>query len=534
MKKYIALIFLFAPLYGTSSVLPDNIYFKAMQAEMNRTKKLLHVKGSEKPFYIVYRLARHRGQTFSAEMGVPYARAEEKPSSGVSMAVYMYAGDAKQNSSGYVDNYYGYRVLSATSGDSYEALRQNLWQLTDLEYIKASTLAEKKQAYKRRKNLQQEPPDFSEAPAASFVEEITPFHPQDKKIYTQLVSELSAKGKELPYLERYSVVVSFKQIERYFLDSKQNFYQYQIPNNEVRFSAQFRNKDGYKQSFQLEESLPVDTTQVAAFIQKKSDEFLTYIRQQYNAVKAEPYIGPVLFKSEAASGLFNSLFIQNVRNTKPLLSAQREIDSSAGLFKDKLNMRVISPLFNVFDRPQARQYKGRTLSGFMPVDAEGVKAQELQLVENGKLKTLPTMRSLIQGQTRSNGHARSGTQMPRANVTNVFFEPTQTYTSEQLEEKLLQRCRELGLEYGYIFHSFPSIIAQRIYVDDGHKENVYGIKLEGITPRSLRDIVAAGEDSEVSLNGNVSIIAPSVLVEEIEFVPSQQKPDRPPFVPLPK
>ena len=175
------------------------------------------------------------------------------------------------------------------------------------------------------------------------------------------------------------------------------------------------------------------------------------IAQQRSAKKAEPYIGPVLFMPEAAAGFFQQLFVNNIRHSKPLLSAGSETDASAGIFKDKLNMRVISPMFEVFDRPQMRQYQGVPLAGFMPVDGEGVQAQELHLVENGKLKNLPTIRSLIKGQTRSNGHARSANTYPRANVTNVFFEPTRAVSAKLLEEKLLQRCRELGLEYGYIF-----------------------------------------------------------------------------------
>ena len=197
-------------------------------------------------------------------------------------------------------------------------------------------------------------------------------------------------------------------------------------------------------------------------------------------------------------------------------------------------MRVLSPLFDVFDRPLQRQYQGSVLAGFMPVDAEGVAAQPLQLVKSGKLQALPTMRSLIKGQTKSNGHARSTTQYPRADVTNVFFEPSEAVSTEELEAKLLQRCRELGLEYGYIFYSFPHIMADRIYTADGHKEPIYGIKLDGLTARSLRDIWAAGTDNEVTSFGNKSIITPSILVDEIEVVPTQQKPDRKPFVPLPK
>ncbi len=535
MKKWLGIFCLCLLVQSAGATeLPDNIYFRAMQAEMNRTKKHLHVEGSAKPLYIVYRIAHQEGQHFSADMGQLYKTSGRDPISGVGMAVYMYAGDQKHNSSGFVDDHYPYTVLSGRGGDSEEALRQNLWQLTDLEYIKASNLAEKKEAYRRRKNLGEEPNDFSTAPHASYVQDIQPFVPYPAAPFEALVQELSAEGKKWPYLEQYEVSVQLGQVARYFLDSEGNFYQIQVPANEVTLVASFRNTDGYKRSLQANYPLPLDISKAEEFIRAKATEFLQQVSQQRTAKKAEPYIGPVLFMPEAAAGFFQQLFIKNIRNSKPLLSARSETDASAGLFKDKVGMRVMSPVFEVFDRPQAREYQGFALAGFMPVDAEGVQAQELHLVENGKLKTLPTIRSLIKDQSRSNGHARSASAYPRANVTNVFFEPTSAVSPELLEEKLLQRCRELGLEYGYIFHSFPYVLAERIYTADGHKEAVYGIKLDGLTARSLRDIAAAGTDAQSINSGNISVITPSILVDEIEMVPTQQKPDRAPFVSLPK
>ena len=96
--------------------------------------------------------------------------------------------------------------------------------------------------------------------------------------------------------------------------------------------------------------------------------------------------------------------------------------------------------------PQLREYDGRTLPAFMPLDDEGVESQELQLVQSGKLLALPTIRSLVKGQKQSNGHARmSSRTLPRAVLTNVFFTPKTSLTQEELEQKLLDRCRELGL-----------------------------------------------------------------------------------------
>lgn len=90
----------------------------------------------------------------------------------------------------------------------------------------------------------------------------------------------------------------------------------------------------------------------------------------------------------------------------------------------------------------------------MPVDDEGVPAQELQLVKGGKLIALPQARGVSQKGQKSNGRARMFIEWPRADVTNLFFVPKQALSAEAMEEKLLARCRELDLPYCYILPSW--------------------------------------------------------------------------------
>ena len=115
---------------------------------------------------------------------------------------------------------------------------------------------------------------------------------------------------------------------------------------------------------------------------------------------------------------------------------------------------------------------------------------------------------------------------------------------QELEQKLLDRCRELDLEYGYIVESMPNVTDElpnitRLYVKDGRKEQVYGAKLQNFTSRSLRDILAAGDDETIfnlpeGADPARSFIVPSLLVDEVELVPTGKHPDRKPFVSRPK
>jgi len=544
MKKYSYLILTL--LWGASLAavnLPDNIYFHAMQDEMARTKKELHVKGSAKPFYIAYRLLRPQiTQEFAADLGQPYPLQNPVSFNGVTVSVYIYAGDKKNNSSGYEDDYYARTVLAGRTADSYASLRDALWQLTDLEYVKASNVADKKAAYKRRKNLTREPTDFSAAPKSSFVEEIPPLNLPPEAELEALVQKLSNQSAQYPYLEKYRVVLRFAQSAEYFLDSEDNFYQKYVPASQMILQALWHTRAGYEEKSSAVFALP--TENIAGFAREKSNAFLQQVARSYQAQKGAAYLGPVLLMPYAAAGYLNQFFVKNVRYAKPLLSAVRETDPSAGKFRDKLGMRVISPLFSVFDRPLARVYQTEPLAGFMPVDGEGVTAQELQLVANGKLITLPSARSLMAGQKQSNGHGRLGNVYPRATVTNVFFEAKNALAHDQLEKELLARCREQELDYCYIFHVFPGqpgadqlATAERIYTTDGHKESIYGLEWSEVSSGSLRDIWASGDKNEVfstAENGvSWSVVAPGLLIDNIELMPTQRKPDQKPFVSLP-
>lgn len=548
MKKYLSLFLLMLCLPLCAATLPDNMYFRAMNDEMKRTQKELRVKGSPKPFFTAYKVAYSTAQRFSAQFGAPYD-SFALPQTNLEAAVYIYAGDGKNNSSGFVNDAYYYNPTSTdTIPLSYDGLRRFLWRLTDLAYVEASNSYEKKEAYKRQKNIKDNLPDFSKSPKASYVKDIPAFPTLDVKQYQQAVNDLSLLGKQLPYLEHFRVTLDVSQQDIFFLDSEGDFYQYSVPSVYFSLSAALRNQAGYTENVSDTVPLVWGKDLDRDFMLEKTQQFLTRLQDTYAAKKPEPYLGPVLLEPKAAGGFFYYLFVRNANHSKSLLSAQAETDGTAGQFKDKLGMRVMSNLLDVYDRPQEAFYKGQPLQGFMPVDDEGVLAQELQLVQGGKLLTLPTVRSPIEGQKQSNGHARmSGETYPRAALSNVFFEPKQPLGEQEMEEKLLQRCRDLELDYCYILPRFPALgggqgelsFAWRIYSKDGHKEPVYGLRLTGVTTRSLRDILAAGDDVEVSyfVDGNTrvasSVVAPSLVVDEIEILPTQRKPDRAPFVPLP-
>jgi len=534
MKRIFLFLIVVLGINLSAEKLPDNIYFRAMNDEMQRSKKQLRIKDNAKPLYIGYAVRTTPSQTFSAAMGSlwPY-QDPTKSTVNPQVSVYMYSGDVQNNSSGYKPEG-GVYVAQVSTQDSYESLRNALWRLSDAEYISSSKLAEEKAAVKQKMQEGNFEPEFSKAPAAHFVEPIASFVPRNPAIYQPLVQALSAEGNKYPYIEMYTASISFSQRNRYFLDSEGNFFQRGIAENIVSFAAEFRNKDGYKINQLRSYPLPIDESKIEAFVREKSAEFLQNVVLSYSAQKAEFYAGPVLLKPAAASFFLSVLFTSNIIQTKATLAPSGY--KSINQLVHKINHRIMTPVLEVFDRPMERSFNGFVLRGFTPVDDEGVAPKPLHIIEGGKLKELPTVRSLIKGQKQSNGHAlRMGSSYPVAYYTNLFFEPTRPLTATQLEQKLLELCREQELEYCYIIHQGEGVsgLAEKIYVSDGHKEPVYGftMQISSDQMRPLRDIVAAGDDA--TLVGSYDRVVPSLLVNDMELLPIEKKPDRKPFVKKP-
>jgi hypothetical protein len=211
------------------------------------------------------------------------------------------------------------------------------------------------------------------------------------------------------------------------------------------------------------------------------------------------------------------------------------------------------------------------------VDDEGVPDQKMQLVEKGVLKDFLRTRQPVRGYSDSNGHARvNGSYGAEgATPTNLVIRASETSPISELKKKLIDLIQQRGLPYGMIVRKldFPSsapadearriiaaagggsahpvampLYAYRLYVD-GHEELVRGERFRGINARSLKDILAAGDDS-VTFNylengapfallgfggssAQVSIVAPSVLIDDLEMVKVDDELPKLPIVPSP-
>jgi len=227
-------------------------------------------------------------------------------------------------------------------------------------------------------------------------------------------------------------------------------------------------------------------------------------------------------------------------------------------------------MFNVTDDPTLPMF------GQQSADDEGVESKPLSLVEKGVLKDFLRTRQPVRGYSDSNGRAgisgSFGGEVP--SPTNLLIRSTETSSVSDLKKKLIDLCEQRGLPYGIVVRKldFPStapidearrilaansgsgqavsipLYVYRLYLD-GHEELVRGERFRGINARSLKDILAAGDDTNAfnyldngapfallgfgSSSAQVTVAAPSVLIDDLELTKVDDELPKLPLVPSP-
>ena len=534
MKKNILLGILLIVLPLAVQSLPNHPFFNAMNDEMQRTMQKLQLQGSPRPYYVVYKLEKNiQPVGVGASLGEVTIRQIREPFTKAN--VLLSAGDAQRDSFGMEQSYWNWQ---RSVGNSYEDVRHVLWGLTNDAYLQASRWYENKQSYLRKKEAHQSFPDFIVGKQGSYTDKEIPMPAVDVSMLEELAKRLTAQGMKFSFVEQFDIWINPTQYQTFWLNNlganAYINYNYMF----VELDLRFRTKAGFERK--INKSWLLDAQEDwKEELEQRVKKVLTRMEKMHASQEGTAYIGPVLLSSEAANNLWYEAFVKNMMEFGTVITADGK-EKSGGSFKDKLGLRVVAPSIDVYDKPFLRTYNRSMVVGFSPLDDEGVVPQELTLVKDGYLREIPTSSRPFKEGVRTNGHGFAMRSFPREYLSNVVIEPHQPLTQEELERKLLEMCRAQELEYGYILYGLNDgddgvPLAERIYVSDGHKEPVYGLRIEtGIGPRLLRDIHAAGDQKSVARSKDSQVIlSPALLLEEMELVPTNKKPDRKPFVPKP-
>jgi predicted Zn-dependent protease len=212
----------------------------------------------------------------------------------------------------------------------------------------------------------------------------------------------------------------------------------------------------------------------------------------------------------------------------------------------------------VFD-PTLQSLGNSNLFGSYAFDDEGVKAQRVEAVKDGVLKTFLMSRTPVAGFPTSNGHGRKQPGLdPVSRQSNLLVLSEKTVSEEELRRMLIDEVKKQGKPYGLRFEQvtggftttgrsgFQSfkvipVIVYKVYPDGRPDEMVRGVDIVGTPLASFSRIVATSDKTEV-FNGYcgaesgqvpVSAASPSLLISEIEVQRKQKSDDRPPILPAP-
>ncbi|HLW76432.1 MAG TPA: metallopeptidase TldD-related protein, partial [Bryobacteraceae bacterium] len=504
----------------------DDPILRAMRDEMDRSRQLRVVGGGDDtPYFFSYELS--DGDTFrvTASLGALISANRNRLRA---PAVDVRVGSYDFDNTGHI--YSGIYTGSRLGGswpldDNYATMRESLWLSTDRAYKTAVESMSRKRAALNSANAPTEKiPDFSQAEPVKNIEKL-----QHKKIdeaaWTGRAVRLSGIFSGMPEVLSSSVNLEIIEGATYFVTSEGTALRYPDSVAWMNARAEGQASDGMLVRGAVEFAAD-DFDQLApeAEMQTKIHGLAEDVSALAKAPAGESFSGPTLFEPQAAAQLLAQLIGSNVAITrKPLAEPGRTVNFLPSEFESKIGSRVLPDWMDITDDPTLSTWNGKTLAGYSPYDLEGVPGKPVSLVEKGVLKNFLTTRQPVKGFPSSNGHARMsgayGTHS--AAITNMFVKASQSEPLADLKKKLIDMCKERGKPYGMLVRRLdypfsasvaelrsliqagaqsggrpvsPPMMVYRVY-PDGREELVRGLRFQGVSARSLRDVLAASKET---------------------------------------
>jgi predicted Zn-dependent protease len=561
----------------------EDVLLKALKDEMNRSMEKLQLKDMEKPYYIEYAVEDAETFVIKAVFG---AIVESDHDRSRLLRVGLRVGSYDLDNSEFAGGSSPYSMIGGRPAqlvleDDYAALRHDMWLTTDRAYKQALEQLAAKRSFIKTKVQPEEIPDFSREEATKTIASKR-LLTLDKKKWKEALRRLSAIFREFPVIYDSSISLNVRFSHKYFINSEGTVSHQpaNLVSLYVRAATQASDGMGLKHfvpSYGTNlEQLPSEK-EMAASIRKMAEE-LTALT---SAPVLEKYLGPVLVTGQAAGELFAQVLAPQLSGHRPPLMEQQQMAAmmTESKLASRLNRRVLPSFFTVVDDPTQKTYEKHQLIGSYQVDDQGVPARSVTLIERGVLKTLLMSRRPSKEISQSNGHGRAmQIGSPSVQIGNLFVQTNEGKSFVELKQELIDLCQDQGLSYGLLIKQFdnpiitgrefslssfsrrgpqqeivtPPILVYKVFVEDGREELVRGVIVAEMSVRMLRDIVAVGKDYYVNnkltagsgimglffsyafrlgeagaLGIPTTVIAPSVLIEEVELKKpggAQQKP----------
>ena len=570
---------------------------QAMRDEMARAKTRLELKIPNidkpvRPYYLEYRLLDLEVREVVAEFGTLFTSTHVRNRF---MDVEARVGSYKLDSSNFVSDE-GFRGFIGPTGSvgidrDYDSLRQDLWIATDQAFKEAVETYSRKQAYLSSLARQSDIDDFSKAEPVQLIE---PLETPDwtSRNWDQEARDASAALRAFSEIHESRVTYYLVYATEYLLTSEGT----EIRQNrrfaaiEAGMSALADDGVPLNHFYAAYAARPAGLPDVET-VRKGLNVAGTELMTLRAAPPAQDYTGPVLFEARAAAPALAQVLGPALNGSRPPISfspVMEQLLSGLGGKSDwvtRLGARVLPASVSVVDDPGAKEFNGTRLIGGYTVDNEGVRAQKVTLVENGNLKGELMSRRPGPDSAQSNGHGRAAfLNDAKPTMSNLFFSSAETLPAAELKKKFLESCRAEKLPYCLVVREMDNpalsllhqedfsellasygggagsgdrlpLVVYRVYTETGREEMMRGSRIIGLNSRALRNLAAVGNDSFVynymqsQQNGfagtalgafgsaqsglPASVVAPSLLFEELEVRGARGEAKRLPLLPPP-
>jgi predicted Zn-dependent protease len=265
------------------------------------------------------------------------------------------------------------------------------------------------------------------------------------------------------------------------------------------------------------------------------------------AKTTSPFSAPALLDPSVAAAAVLSVGLR-------LSGEEQRNPQGAQTFRGKLGKAVLPPDFSLVDDPTIAVFQDKPLAGHYEFDDQGVAPQRVTLIEDGLLKGMLLSRYPVVGFSKSNGHGRAfAGYAPEGLPGSLFLTSRKTYSEEKLVEMLRAECRKRGKPYGIWVRKLRSFSQQQgtgghaairfmgelVYLVDAQTGALTLVRdLDFVsTPLALlNNLRAAGRDTQAAdlvYGAPISVVVPSLLLEDGELQRSEARPEKPPILPPP-
>ena len=438
----------------------DDIIFKAMNDELNRSITKLSINNYPTPFFVSYQLSDGQYLAVQATLGaIRMSAAIPARAQNVRLMVGNYALNDENFIPGSL-SMGGSGNLPLPLKNDYDAIRRTFWIASDQSYKRAiETYDQKISALKQRdKSDEEKLDDYSKITPVSLIIKSTPTT-YDKTKWEGVAKDVSGVFKAYTEINNSSVSLALANACVYVTTSEGTKIQIPLSIACLWINANILADDGEPLSDQLiyyaltPEQLPLPD-KIKQDIKQMSDNLLALSKAP--SIK-DSYSGPVIFEGEAVAELcVQKLFKNNsfIASREPVFAVERPSMGSVNKMDDKINQKICSGNITIKETPKLKTFNNTPLIGSFEIDSEGIiPKDELTLVDKGILKTMLNDRIPTNKIKESNGHRRFILNGPMVmaqkapGVINISYNNGESPKS--LRKSILKEAEKNGLEFIY-------------------------------------------------------------------------------------